>query len=153
MFTLDPPGNSSVIRGTTVAIRAHATYPGTDVDVSGVAQYVVRSGTSDVITVGSGEKISGVGNGTDFMDVSYMGWKASAKLSVSSIPAFNLSIAKRGFGTCRVTSDDLLLDCGAVCAHSYVVGAAPVLTATADTGSIFTGWSGQCTGPRHARQL
>jgi hypothetical protein len=61
---------------------------------------------------------------------------------------FNLSVVRtktnRGDGT--VVSTDGRIDCGKDCKESYYPGTPVVLTATPLPGSVFTGWSGHCTG-------
>lgn len=61
-------------------------------------------------------------------------------------PAKTLSIAKTGPGTGTVTSAPSGIACGTTCAVGFSDGAAVTLTATATTGSRFTGWSGACSG-------
>jgi hypothetical protein len=62
-------------------------------------------------------------------------------------PAFPLTVTKVGSGAGTVTSDVGGIACGGTCAASYPAGTAVVLTATAGSGSIFTGWSGGgCAG-------
>jgi hypothetical protein len=61
--------------------------------------------------------------------------------------AFNVSVAKAGGGSGSVTSSPAGINCGSDCTESYTVGQAVTLTATATTGSTFSGWSGgNCTG-------
>ena len=57
---------------------------------------------------------------------------------------YNLSVAKSGGGTGTVSGNGI--DCGAVCSLNLDAGTAVSLTATADSGSLFTGWSGDCSG-------
>jgi len=45
-----------------------------------------------------------------------------------------------------ITSDDGGINCGATCSASYAGGTLVTLTATPLAGSVFTGWSGSCTG-------
>jgi hypothetical protein len=54
-----------------------------------------------------------------------------------------LSVTKTGTGSGTVTSNDGGIDCGADCSQTYAAGTNPVvvLTATADAGSGFVGWS------------
>jgi uncharacterized repeat protein (TIGR02543 family) len=59
----------------------------------------------------------------------------------------SVNVTKAGSGTGTVTSDVAGIDCGDDCVEGYNQGASVVLTATNDPGSIFTGWSGSCTGP------
>jgi autotransporter-associated beta strand protein len=53
-----------------------------------------------------------------------------------------LTVTKSGTGTGTVTSDVGGINCGAVCSANYQPGATVNLTAAADAGSIFTGWTG-----------
>ena len=58
-----------------------------------------------------------------------------------------LDVSKTGTGTGSVTSSPAGIDCGATCSNAFGDGAVVTLTATADVGSDFTGWTGSgCTG-------
>lgn len=62
-----------------------------------------------------------------------------------------LNVNKNGLGSGRVTSDPSGLDCdfapGEECGHNFGDGATVTLTALADEGSTFSGWSGGgCSG-------
>jgi subtilisin family serine protease len=58
-----------------------------------------------------------------------------------------LSVTKAGSGTGSVTSSPAGINCGSTCAAAFDTGASVTLTATADSGSDFTGWSGGgCSG-------
>ena len=57
---------------------------------------------------------------------------------------YALDVTKTGAGTGNVTSTGI--DCGATCSASYASGTVVTLTATPDSGSLFAGWSGECTG-------
>ncbi len=60
---------------------------------------------------------------------------------------FALSIMRSGAGTGTVTSSVGGINCGSSCSASYDAGSMVTLTASAATGSTFTGWSGgSCTG-------
>jgi photosystem II stability/assembly factor-like uncharacterized protein len=58
----------------------------------------------------------------------------------------SLTVSKPGSGNGTVTSDPVGIDCGTACWESYDPGTAVTLTATAESGSTFTGWSGECSG-------
>jgi len=59
----------------------------------------------------------------------------------------NLSINKTGAGTGTVTSNPAGIDCGTNCSYSFDNNLSVTLTAKADTGSSFTGWSDNgCSG-------
>jgi hypothetical protein len=57
-----------------------------------------------------------------------------------------LTVSKAGNGTGKVTSTPVGIDCGNACSFGFVANAQVTLTATADAGSTFAGWSGDCTG-------
>jgi YD repeat-containing protein len=59
---------------------------------------------------------------------------------------FALTVSKSGSGTGTVTSDPTGISCGATCNTTYNEATGVTLTATPDTGSSFTGWSGACSG-------
>gem|GEM_PF-2805885 len=59
---------------------------------------------------------------------------------------WNLTVTKIGTGNGKVTSGPAGVDCGGDCAHDYANGTQVVLTAAADAGSVFAGWSGACSG-------
>ncbi len=67
-------------------------------------------------------------------------------LSYRYAVAHRLTVAKAGTGTGTVTSDLGGVACGAVCASDVSETSTVTLTATADAGSTFDGWSGACTG-------
>jgi len=60
-----------------------------------------------------------------------------------------LTLTKSGSGTGTVVSSPAAINCGTACpgaSAQFVDGTSVGLTATADTNSHFTGWSGACTG-------
>jgi hypothetical protein len=62
---------------------------------------------------------------------------------IAMIPAvqqYTLAVSKAGTGAGTVTGAGI--NCGAVCSGSYAAGTDVILTATAATGSVFSGWSG-----------
>jgi hypothetical protein len=62
-------------------------------------------------------------------------------------PEFTLSVTKSGGGTGTVTSIPTGIDCGSLCAVSFVEGTEITLSATPAAGSTFAGWSGSgCSG-------
>ncbi|KJU86467.1 protein containing DUF1566 [Candidatus Magnetobacterium bavaricum] len=58
----------------------------------------------------------------------------------------NLAISKAGTGSGTVTSSPAGINCGSTCSASFYPDTSVTLTATADSGSTFTGWSVDCTG-------
>ena len=60
---------------------------------------------------------------------------------------FTLTVVKDGTGSGSVTSAPAGIDCGASCSAPYADGTKVTLSGTADSGSTFTGWSGEgCSG-------
>ena len=74
------------------------------------------------------------------------GWVAGDLTAVSCAPAVTLSVSKTGAGSGTVTSAVAGINCGAACSQTYSAGAVVTLTATATSGSTFSGWSGACAG-------
>jgi uncharacterized repeat protein (TIGR02543 family) len=64
----------------------------------------------------------------------------------SSSDSFTLTVSKAGVGNGTVSSDPPGIDCGTDCSESYNQGTLVTLTAQADMGAAFTGWSGACSG-------
>ncbi|RUQ35466.1 MAG: hypothetical protein EKK69_14880, partial [Candidatus Competibacteraceae bacterium] len=63
-------------------------------------------------------------------------------------PTNSLIVNKAGTGSGTVTSSPAGIDCGVDCVETYAANTLVTLTATAQTGSTFTGWSdtdGRCT--------
>jgi hypothetical protein len=57
-----------------------------------------------------------------------------------------LELNKAGTGSGPVSSSPAGIACGSACNASVAAGTAVTLTATANSGSLFMGWSGGCTG-------
>jgi len=57
-----------------------------------------------------------------------------------------LSVTEAGSGVGRVMSTPQGIDCGSTCAAHFKPGTTVTLSASADQGSIFAGWSGGCSG-------
>jgi hypothetical protein len=59
---------------------------------------------------------------------------------------YTLSVRTGGDGSSTVGSSPAGISCGADCSEPYNSGTAVTLSATPARGSVFTGWSGACTG-------
>jgi hypothetical protein len=64
----------------------------------------------------------------------------------ASVVTHPVTVAKTGAGTGTVTSAPGGISCGATCTASFNAGTSVSLSAAADAGSVFIGWSGACTG-------
>ncbi|CAK0769344.1 exported hypothetical protein [Gammaproteobacteria bacterium] len=69
-----------------------------------------------------------------------------AGLAMDSFRVATLEVSKLGTGSGSVTSDPRGINCGSNCIGSYHYGDTVTLTATAEDGSHFSGWSEACTG-------
>ena len=61
-------------------------------------------------------------------------------------PTYQLSVVTKGTGGGTVTSSPAGINCGSTCMAGFSTGTAIKLTATANSGSVFAGWSGACSG-------
>ena len=72
---------------------------------------------------------------------------ASTELTANfTLDKHTLTVAHDGDGTGSVLSTPAGINCGTACDEIYDYGTQISLTATADAGSIFTGWDGACSG-------
>lgn len=70
----------------------------------------------------------------------------AAMLLAAPAAAGPLKVMKRGLGSGTVTSSVAGINCGADCDETYGSTASVTLTASPAAGSIFSGWSGDCSG-------
>lgn len=59
-----------------------------------------------------------------------------------------LTVSKHGSGAGTVTSSPGGISCGTTCSASFTEGTVVTLTARPAAGSVFSGWSGACSGTR-----
>jgi hypothetical protein len=135
--TLTLPSNSTTISWSTTGSPTSCTASGS------------WSGSKN--TSGGSEPISGLAEGvhTFTLTCSKSGVNDGVGQVLVSVnagtPTYSLTVIKSGQG--MVTSAPAGIDCGSACTNSYEQGTTVVLTATPNTGRIFTGWSGGgCTG-------
>lgn len=57
-----------------------------------------------------------------------------------------LTAATAGSGSGTVSSSPAGINCGSTCSSAYASGTGVTLTATPASGSVFSGWSGACSG-------
>jgi hypothetical protein len=65
---------------------------------------------------------------------------------VGSCDGKPLTVTKGGTGSGSVTSNPVSIGCDPTCNSYFATGSSVTLTATPDSGSAFTGWSGACSG-------
>jgi hypothetical protein len=61
-------------------------------------------------------------------------------------PTYLVTVTRDGVGSGTITDTSSAINCGATCSAVIIAGTVMTFTATADTGSTFTGWSGACSG-------
>jgi hypothetical protein len=88
---------------------------------------------------------SGACSGTD-PSVTVTMDAAKSCTATFTLKQFDLSVALAGNGSGNVGSSPAGITCGVDCNEPYNVGTTVTLTATPDASSIFTGWSGDCSG-------
>jgi len=75
-------------------------------------------------------------NGSDIVDMG----------AYEFLPKHQFLVTKSGSGDGLVSSSPVGIDCGSVCSILFQEDTLVTLTAAPDTNSIFTGWSGDCSG-------
>lgn len=71
---------------------------------------------------------------------------ATAVAAVFTLNPYQLTAAKAGNGSGKITSTPAGIDCGNDCTEFYLYGSLVTVSATADPSATFAGWSGACTG-------
>ncbi len=71
---------------------------------------------------------------------------ATARFDPAVVPNASLTVSNVGSGSGVVTSSPSGINCGTTCTAGFMGGSTVTLTAAANTGSTFNGWSGVCAG-------
>jgi uncharacterized protein (DUF2141 family) len=89
---------------------------------------------------------SGACSGTGPCEVTIDGAKSvTATFNQSSGP-YTLNVTKDGTGSGSVNSSPSGIACGNYCSHAFAAGSTVTLLISTSGGSLFTGWSGACSG-------
>jgi Divergent InlB B-repeat domain len=70
----------------------------------------------------------------------------SAQMTAVNVQGDFISVGKAGTGGGNVDSSDKRIACGSKCSAPYAAGSVVTLTAKANSGSSFAGWTGACNG-------
>jgi hypothetical protein len=70
----------------------------------------------------------------------------SAQMTALNVQGDFITVAKSGTGGGNVESTDKRIACGSKCASAYPAGTQVTLSAKANSGSTFVGWTGACAG-------
>lgn len=89
---------------------------------------------------------SGVCSGTSTCVVTMDAAKSVTAAFNLKTSAQTLTVSKAGLGSGPVSSVPSGISCGSACSANYATGTTVTLTATANSNSVFAGWSGACTG-------
>jgi hypothetical protein len=119
------------------------------INCGATCSYQFLYGTSVVLTAtpDSSSAFSGWSGDTVGTDTTItVTMNSNKNVTATFNPAYTLTITKSGSGTGIVTSNPSGINCGATCSYRFVSGTSVTLTATADSSSIFIGWSGDATG-------
>jgi YVTN family beta-propeller protein len=144
------PAQLSISRSGTGGGRVTSSPAGIDCGTTCSASFT--SGTSITLTATpaanstftgwSGGGCSGTGTCTFTLNSN-----TTVDAAFALAPDPTLTVSKNGAGTGGVTSSPAGINCGSTCSASFPFGTSVTLTAAADAGSIFTGWSGGgCSG-------
>ncbi len=120
-------------------------------DTNGKLKYATNPsgtwGSASIDTVSTvGENTSITVDSSSQLHISY--WEpgnSDLKYAAATYPSYTLTVSVSGSGS--VTSSDSEINCGRDCTETFACSNSITLTATADTGYEFTGWSGgSCSG-------
>jgi PKD repeat protein len=103
---------------------------------------VTLTATPDAGSVFAGWSGECSGTGSCQLTMSQARWVTASFVP----PSFALTVAKQGTGSGQVSSSPGGITCGAGCQASFDPGTVVTVTATPDPGSLFAGWSGDCSG-------
>jgi hypothetical protein len=112
---------------------------------TGVAQY---SGLVDPISAAVAD-LNGDG-APDVVVADFKSGAVSSFLNGGCWTAQHLDVTRSGSGSGRVSSRPSGIDCGPACSSDFVAGTQVTLLATAESGSGFTGWLGDCSGGQNS---
>lgn len=100
--------------------------------------------STDLCTAGTATFVTGTGPWTWSCTGLYGGTTADCSANIQN---HTLTVIRAGTGSGKVSSSPAGIDCGATCSGSFTAGSQVTLTATADSGFTFGGWSGEgCNG-------
>lgn len=119
---------------------SHATTPCARAFVEGVRVTLSAAPSADSTFSGWSGACTGTGDCVLTVDAARSVTATFAKRQ------FALSVAKAGTGGGTVASSPGGISCGTVCTAVYDSGTSVMLTAEPDQKSVFTGWSGACSG-------
>lgn len=104
-------------------------------------QYNNNTQVTLTATPNSGSTFAGWSGNSDCSD-GVVTMNANKSCTATFSPSFTLTVSKAGTGAGTVTSSPTGINCGADCSEPYSNNTQVTLTAAPDSGSTFSGWSG-----------
>ena len=95
---------------------------------------------TNVVLAGNSVDMEGVARDADGT------WDRGALQMSGSVSTYTLIVTNGGNGTVTGTGGTANINCGSICTETENSGTAVTLTATANSGYTFAGWSGACSG-------
>jgi hypothetical protein len=140
-----PAGQTSTTRDAWTGTDSNFTY--TEMDLDAACNYAFGGTTG-----AAGQTLWIAFGGFSDGAITGLGWfvddvTITAQVPGSCTSTYTLTVAKAGTGAGTVTSNPAGISCGSTCSAGFDYNTPVTLTATADPGSTFTGWSGEgCAG-------
>lgn len=149
-----PPPPNQTLSVAFVGIGAGSVSDSASLSCSASCQHQYPQGTVVHLTAtpAAGSTFTGwSGGGCSGTGVCTVTMSADQALTATfdTIPPLthSLTVNTAGSGSGSVTSSPAGINCGSTCSHAFTAGTQVTLTATADSGSTFEGWSGGgCSG-------
>jgi hypothetical protein len=91
--------------------------------------------------------------GSYVVTVTARGASAPVSLALTQYGPRTLDVQKAGAGSGTVSSSPAGISCGGTCSTLLAYGTVVTLTATAESGSTFSGWDGACAGAESTCQV
>ena len=107
---------------------------------AGTPVTLVATSADDSVFAGWSGACSGTGSCTVTMDHTQSVTATFVQVSAT------LTVSQSGTGWGSVSSDPTGISCGSACSSTFGFGATVTLSAAPTIGSLFSGWSGACTG-------
>ncbi len=145
----DDPGSTTY--SLTVSKSGTGTVSGSGISCGSTCSGVYASGTTVTLTATPDAGMtftgwSGAATGTANPVTLTMNGDLTLTAAFSGITSYTLSVTRAGEGSGTVTSSPSGVSCGSTCSASFAGNTSVTLTAAPASGSIFTGWSGACSG-------
>jgi hypothetical protein len=144
LYSIDPGTGASTLISPLTLPANMTTLRAMDFDPANNTMHALIAdsafpGTTKLATVDTvGHVVSSIATTSRFTTLAFKNGTPAA--------TYQLTMIKEGSGSGAVTSSPSGIDCGATCDFAFNSGTSVALTAAADSGSIFDGWSGACSG-------